>query len=397
MLKLYTQKEECSGCAACMNICPKAAITMKPDEDGFLYPFIKEDLCVACGMCKKVCTYRTAAANCAVPLATYAAINRNRAMLAGSSSGGVFAALALMVLEKKGVIFGCAFNREMEPEHVGIAHPVDLPKLQGSKYVQSNINAAYTDAKKYLSEGKLLLFTGTPCQIAGLKSYLGRDYTNLITADLICHGVPSAAFFKGYLKQLEEGKLGGKVIDFKFRDKARGWGYRGKVVYQKKGRVREKLIFPCDSYYVSYFLKSAILRLSCYACKYAGGSRQGDFTLGDYWGVEQAHPKLQTRNGVSVLLVNSEKGLGLLEQLAKSVELTKSYFEQATALNGRLMRSTTKSNSREAIMKIWREGGGRAVAEQYYQESKKQLWKLRLKMLVPRSTKFIIKKLLKIG
>ena len=170
-----------------------------------------------------------------------------------------------MVFDYNGVVFGCAYNDNMEPEHTCIDNKMNLNKLQGSKYVQSNINFTYKEAKSFLNDGRLVLFTGTPCQIAGLKSYLGKEYDNLITVDLICHGVPSIAFFNGYIQYLEY-KLNGKIVDFKFRDKSKGWGLRGKVIYSKKGKVINKRILPIESYYYSYFLDGEIFRENCYKC-----------------------------------------------------------------------------------------------------------------------------------
>jgi len=393
MIELYTTKKECCGCAACMNICPKGAISMKPDIDGFIYPTIKDNLCVECGLCKTVCAFQNEPVIDKKPLATFASINKEQSILRYSASGGVFTALASIVFEKNGVVFGCALNSDMVPEHICVDNLTDMRRLQGSKYVQSSINTTYTDVKKYLKEGRWLLFTGTPCQIAGLKSYLGKDYYNLITADLVCHGVPSAAFFKGYIKLLEE-KLQGKVIDFKFRDKSKGWGKLGKVVYEKNGVVRKKFIPPYSSYYYSYFLKGDISRENCYECKYASGSRQGDFTMGDYWGIEKAHPEIITENGVSVLLINSKKGMEMIGQLQKFLTLTESTFEQAKVQNGQLRQPTAKSERREGILKTWREGGYHAIADEYYKLNKKQLMVLRLKMMIPQSAKKSIKKLL---
>jgi coenzyme F420-reducing hydrogenase beta subunit len=369
---------------------------MKPDEDGFIYPTINTDLCVECGLCVKACVIQSVSVTPNVPLATYVAINRNQSVLAASASGGIFAGLASIIFEQKGVVFGCAFNNDMEPEHVCVDNPTNIKKLQGSKYVQSSINITYADAKQYLERGIVVLYTGTPCQIAGLKSYLGKDYENLITADIICHGVPSAAFFKGYIKHLE-GKLRGKVIDFKFRDKSKGWWLMGKAVYEKDGAVREEFIPPITSYYYSYFLKGDIYRENCYECKYASANRQGDFTMGDYWGIEKAHPEIETKNGVSVLLVNSVKGIALMERLENHLDLTQSTFEQAREQNGQLRQPTAKSYKREAIFKTWREGGHQAVADQYYKSKKKQLMVFRIKMLVVQPVKQLIKKRIRKG
>ena len=388
---MFRTKKDCCGCTACMSICPKQAITMEPDEDEFIYPTINTDLCMECGLCVKTCVFQSVSETAIEPLATYAAINRNQSIVAASASGGIFAALALIIFKKNGVVFGCAFNNDMEPEHSCVDNPTTMKKLQGSKYVQSSINSTFAEAKQYLEQGIAVLYTGTPCQLAGLKSYLGKVYQNLITADIICHGVPSAGFFKGYIKHLE-GKLKGKVVDFKFRDKSKGLGYMGKAVYEKNGAVREEFIPAVTSYYYSYFLKGDIFRENCYECKYASGSRQGDFTMGDYWGREKAHPEIDTRNGVSVLLVNSAKGMALIEELGKYLNLTQSTFEQAREQNVQLRQPTAKSYKREAILKTWREGGYQAVAYGFYQSNKKQLAVFRIKMLMPQPVKKLIKK-----
>ena len=206
-----------------------------------------------------------------------------------------------------------------------------------------------------------------------LKSYLKKDYSRLLTADLICHGVPNADFFKGYIRHLED-KLKGKVIDFRFRDKTKEWGHRIMVTYEINGKSLHKAMFPVDSYYYNYFLRGDISRESCYECKYACGIRVGDFTIGDYWGVEKFHPEIERRGGVSVLLVNSQKGAMLTDELTKYLDLTESAFEQARMQNEQLNKPIAKSTKRERILKTWREGGYKAVAEEYYKAYKRQLY-----------------------
>lgn len=391
---LYRQQQDCCGCAACASVCPAQAIAMKPDVDGFLYPVINEAECVQCRLCINICAFQKVPVTADEPLATYAAVNKDQTTLRNSSSGGVFAALASLTFEKDGVVFGCAFNSDMEPEHICIDNPADMRRLQGSKYVQSDVKNTYAEAQKYLQEGRRALYTGTPCQIAGLKSYLGRDYNTLITVDLICHDVPSAAFFKGYIAWLEE-RSKSEVIDFKFRDKSRGWGSLGKAVYEKDGALRERFILPFASYYVTYFYNGDICRESCYGCKYAGGSRQGDFTMGDYWGIEKAHPEVETRNGVSVLLVNTEKGMALMPELSEFLSLTQSTFEQARVQNDQLRKPIAKGHRREAILRMWREGGYRAVAAEYYRANKKRLVLFRIKAMIPQPIRIWAKKLLR--
>lgn len=390
MYTMLNFKKSCCGCSACMNICPEHAISMKPDEDGFAFPQINVDLCIKCGLCDNVCALKNESVVNNEPIAVYAAINKNESTLMSSASGGVFGALANIVLGKNGIIFGCAYNERMEPEHVGIKSKSDIKKLQGSKYVQSDINTTFTEAREYLKKGKWVLFTGTPCQIAALKLYLGKDYDQLITADIICHGVPSKDFFKGYIKYLEE-KLKGKVVDFKFRDKTKGWGLTGKVVYQKNDKIYERSILPIDSYYYYYFLRGEIYRASCYECKYACGNREGDFTMGDYWGIGKVHPEVQTEKGVSLLLVNSKKGMTLIDELRNYLELTESNFDQARVYNEQLNRPMDKSSRRGAILKMWREGGYKAIADDYYKSNKKMIMMARIKKYVPVSIKESLK------
>lgn len=396
MILVY-EPQECCGCAACANICSQKAITMKPAKDGFLYPAIAAGRCTNCGLCRVVCRSRTSnMVKNGKPLATYAAINKDMNVLKSSSSGGVFTALASIVFEKKGVVFGCAFDNELNAEHICVDKREDLQKLQGSKYVQSSIRDAYNRVLDHLRSGRLVLFTGTPCQIGGLKAYLGADYSNLITADVICHGVPSQAFFKDYIGCLES-ELGGRVIDFRFRDKSCGSpGYIAKIVYKKNGMVLEKLMPWFTSYYYDYFLKGHILRDSCYECMYTHGSRPGDISIGDYWGVQTFHPELDTSNGVSLLLINTEKGMSLIEGLARMVSLVESTFEKAATQNAQLSHPPAKSSKRQKIFHIWYEGGSRAVAQNYYRSHVFQVAMLKLRGFVPKSVKLVIKKILAI-
>lgn len=387
--KIYGEKQNCCGCAACFNACPVQAIQMEPDVYGFRYPTINEDVCIGCGLCKKVCAFQNGVIMGSEPIATFAVVNKDVQIIKNSSSGGAFGALASLVIGKGGVVFGCAFNTVLEPEHILIDNLEDLYRLQGSKYVQSNINDTLAKAKKYLEEGMYVLFTGTPCQVAGLSSYLGRDYENLITADLVCHGVPSDALFKDYICFMEK-KLGGKITRFMFRDKVKGWGEQGRIIYTKNGRTKEKLVRPYFSSYYGYFLRGNICRESCYACKYACGIRQGDFTLGDYWGVKKVHPQIDKKNGVSLLLANSKKGMGLIEEMKQYLDMTMSSFNQAQAYNKQLNAPVTKCDERDYILKLWFEQGYKAVAKIYFKRNKA----LMIKSLLPPSLKEYIKKLL---
>lgn len=361
---VYKNNKDCCGCEACANVCPKLAITMNPDKYGFIYPVINRDLCIDCGLCQKVCAFQNVPVTSEEPLEVFAATNKNEDIIKKSASGGVFGALASIVLKQNGVVFGCAWDSDMNPEHICIDILSDLKRLQGSKYVQSSMINTYIRVREQLRDGKYVLFTGTPCQVAALKSFLGNDYNNLITADLICHGVPNQAFFKDYIHYLES-KLGGRIIDLNFRDKSNGWSLLAKATLESNSRKYTRNIPNSSSYYYTYFLYGDTYRDSCYNCKYAGGTRQGDFTMGDYWGVEKNHPEIETKYGVSALLVNSEKGMSLIDNIEKYVDLTPTTFKQVKSDNGQLCHPTPMSKKRNEIFNLWIDGGAEALVRNF--------------------------------
>lgn len=255
---LFDDKKDCCGCGACMNVCPKNAIRMAEDEVGFVYPEIDQNLCIGCGACKKACGYQMQ------PMmqkseAVYAAASNDDNLLRKSASGGAFAVLAENVLKKGGVVYGAALpleNGKLEPKHLRIDTVERLTELQGSKYVQSAIGDTYAQAKKDLLDGKSVLFSGTPCQIAGLKQYLKKDYENLLTVDIICHGVPSKRFFQSFMEDYGK-KLGGTITEFYFRDKSKGQGMITRSVYKNKnGEQQEKIIVGNLLSYFNFFLRS---------------------------------------------------------------------------------------------------------------------------------------------
>lgn len=390
---LFDKEENCCGCAACLNICPQKAIKMTANSDGYVMPEIDQNLCVECGACKRVCDFQNNTVEQQMPKAAYVAINKNKQVLKNSASGGVFGAVAEVVLDKGGKVFGCA-NINMDIQHISISDKSSIGKLQGSKYVQSDINLCYREVKKELINDNWVLFTGTPCQVAGLKSYLGKEFDKLITIDLICHGTPSRVFFDDYINYLES-KVKGKIQDFKFRDKSEGWRLLGKIVYLKKGKAIEKTIYPSTSYYYDYFLKGDIYRESCYKCKYACNERVGDFTIGDYWGIKKVHPDIKSKEGVSLFLVNNKKGEKIVEQIQKYLDLTTSDFNFAKQYNTQLRKPTQKSQTREQILNIWRNDGSEGVARYYSKTNRKKVMLFYTKRMIPQSLKDTLKKLRK--
>lgn len=391
MINLYNEKKECCACGACANICPKNAILMSTDDMGFYYPKIDNKKCIKCGLCKKVCAFQNMNVEFEEPILSYAAQHRDIRLLQSSSSGGVFAAISSIILNRNGVVFGCAYNDIMQAEHVCINNKSDLEKIHGSKYVESNLKDNYKKTKEYLKKGKWVLFTGTPCQIAGLKAYLGNDYYNLVTIDLICHGVPSSEFFRDYIRHLEQ-EMHSDIIDFKFRDKSKGWGILGKVKYKNGNSVCEKIIFPIFSSYITYFLKGDIYRDSCYTCKYAGGRRQGDFTMGDYWGIDDNYEEIYAKNGVSILLVNTKKAVDFLEELQSHMILHETSYSNASIQNRQLVQPVRISKFRETIFETWRKGGYKAVDDLYCRSNRINFLLFKIKKLIPNTIKRLIKK-----
>ncbi|MBQ9768216.1 MAG: Coenzyme F420 hydrogenase/dehydrogenase, beta subunit C-terminal domain [Lachnospiraceae bacterium] len=376
---LYESKAECCGCEACVNVCPRQAIRMAEDEYGFRYPQTDEDLCTECGLCKRVCAFRNVTET-NTPFDTYVACTANTDVLK-SASGGMFACLAKSVLEQGGVIFGVSMeyiDGALIPMHICVDKEEDLIKLQGSKYVQSIVGDAYAQVKAQIKLGKKVLFSGTPCQVAGLKSFLGNQMNdNVLLVDIICHGVPSVRFFHDYLKEYEK-RVKGKVTGFTFRDKTGGWGLVGKVSYTtEKGKQKSKPVYARESSYYQLFLRGDIYRESCYECKYASNNRPGDISLGDFWGIEREHPDYLAANGgcfdetkgVSCMILNSSKGKEWVERLAGTMTVKESTYEKASAQNGQLRHPTKKSEKRAGILESYVRYGYQEINHRFKKET----------------------------
>ena len=315
------EKKSCCGCRACEQICPKKAINFIENEEGFLEPKINEKLCVNCGLCVKRCPQLNRIENDGNLniRKVFAVKNKNVEEQSQSSSGGIFPVIAKYVINQGGVVDGCAFNEQMEAEHRAVDNIGKLEALKGSKYVQSNTKNTYSEVKENLEKNIIVLYVGTPCQIAGLKKFLIKNYENLITVDLLCHGVPSPKFFKKYVEWLEK-KYKGKVLKYNFRDKEKSaWGlsYKSRIVIENKKKFIKGILDP----YISAFIKGEDLRECCYSCKYTNEERIADITIGDFWGVEKEIPKFYDTNGVSVCILNSIKGRNVFENVSDCFNL----------------------------------------------------------------------------
>lgn len=305
---------DCCGCGACRNICPKGAIKMEYDGEGFLSPRIDDALCIDCGLCKKACPAMNASyANDKDPECF--AIWADDAVRMKSSSGGMFTLVADYIFSLGGVVCGAAYDENFFVEHICITDPADLDKLRGSKYVQSNTKQCYREIKQYLDADRYVLFTGCPCQVAGLYGYLGKDYEKLYTLDLICHGTPSPLAFQKYIDDLHDRE---KIQTISFRDKAAfGWSTEMNIFY-KDG---SKYLDTCghDPYY-RMFLPCLAMRRSCSTCKYTTLPRQADISIGDFWGISKHDPEFDDHKGTSLVLVNNDRGRYLMRKIDGNVK-----------------------------------------------------------------------------
>lgn len=333
-----TDKSKCSGCHACYNICPKNAIDMIEDEKGFKYPQIDENNCIGCNLCEKVCPILNKKEIVNKPI-SYACYNKNEDIRKNSSSGGVFTLLAIFIIERGGIIYGASFNNEFMVEHIRIDNKDDLYKLRTSKYLQSSINDTYKQAKKDLDEKKLVLFTGTPCQVNGFISYLnGKQYDNLYTQDIICHGVPSPKVWKKYLNYRE--KLDGQTpMRINFRQKDDGWNLFALLLQYNNNAYKTN---HRHDLFMQAFLRNACLRDSCYSCSFKSKNRQTDITLADFWGVENILPEFNDNKGTSLVIVNTKKGQELFDDIKDQMIYQESDFEESIKNNPSMHMSVNK-------------------------------------------------------
>ena len=350
MNKYFTSNDpaQCCGCRACEQVCGRKAISFSENGEGFLYPQIDSDKCVNCGLCEKVCPIANAEQNKLNEGATWAAQNQNLEDLKESSSGGGFIAIARYALSKGGVVYGAAYDEDHNVVHKRADSFEMLKPIMGSKYVQSDIADTYTQAKKDLQDGRFVYFTGTPCQIAGLKLFLRKDYANLLTSDVICHGTPSAKIFQNtisHIKKVEKGEL----MDYSFRDKRiHGWSCSSSSSW-RKGNTKHYLKYSKDmEAYFKAFISGDLMRMSCYNCPFATTMRVGDITLADHWGIRKEHPDFkEIRHGVSLIIVNSEKGSEIWGELEKQFNVIPISIDEASRHNHNLHSATPLTPSRE--------------------------------------------------
>lgn len=369
---LIEKNTKCNGCQACASICPKSCIEMVKDEEGFLYPKIDEDKCINCRLCEKSCPVLDSR-SCEQSKETidaYAVINKDDKARVESSSGGVFTAIASAVIRQGGVVFGATFNERFQVIHKPVETMAGLQELRGSKYVQSSIGNAYKQAEKFLQENRLVLFTGTPCQIGGLHAYLKKPYDNLLTQDIICHGVPSPLVWEKYVAYREK-KSGGKTLQVSFRNKRLGWkNYSMQFLFSNQ---TEYTALQTKDPYMQVFLKNLCLRPSCYDCAFKTKARQSDFTLADFWGLENVLPNIDDDKGTSLVFIHSEKGRRIFNEIKETLSMYEVDGDRAILYNSAMVKSVAKPENRDKFMSTIQAKGFQSTGKFYKKSFKKRV------------------------
>ena len=380
--KLKQDNLKCCGCTACYAVCPKNAITMQADSEGFKYPVIDKKECIDCGLCSKVCPLDKYKNEVNISKTSFACTAKDENFAKQSSSGGVFTILANMFVEKGAVIYGAAFDNNWHVKHIGVDNKAELKKLYTSKYVQSDMGNTFKTVKADLENGKEVLFAGTPCQIAGVKSYLRKDYDNLITVDFICHGVPSPAVWGVYIAE-KAAALDSQIIDISFRNKKDGWkNYYFMIKTENRRIYYEK---ASENIYMNGFLKDLYLRPSCYDCKFKTLKRASDITLADFWGIEKVMPEMYDENGVSLCWSSSEKGSKILAEVLKQMLYEEVNLQEAVKHNPSAIKSVNIHKNRDKFFKAFAESHDDVIKliEKYYDTRsfrKKLSYKIRMKL-----------------
>lgn len=335
-IDVFVNKSSCYGCSACYQICNIGAISMKQDEEGFFYPIVDKDRCIDCGLCVKICPSINFNTNTRIPLKSYAAFSSSQSVVKESSSGGVFYELSKNLLNRGGIIYAVRFDDKLNVVHDSFTKIDDIVPFLKSKYVQSSVEKSFCKIKKNLMQERVVLFVGTPCQVAGLKSYLRKEYDNLYTIDIACHGVPSPKVWQKHLECVKGFLKGNAPLLFvNFREKNNSW--RKYNVSYKFGDTcdnSELSLFHLNDSYMKGYLLNLYLRPSCHECKYRKFSSGSDITISDFWGVEYLYPEKNNDKGISLVMVHSEKGNALINENSSIYKWEVDYFDAIKYNNG---------------------------------------------------------------
>lgn len=338
-------KKKCSGCTACQQICPKHCINMFSDIEAFLYPKVDLKNCINCGLCEKACPDINPL-ECSLPINCYAVKNNNLDIRKASSSGGVFSLLAEKVLSKKGVVFGARFDSHWQVVMDYTENIEGLDKFRGSKYVKCYVGDSYSKVKDFLSSGKKVLYSGSSCQIAGLRKFLKHDYKNLLLVDYLCHGAPSPLLWKKYIEEISRNDVS-SLTNISFRNKKRGWK-KFSIIIKKGKEVLADSVFS-ENIYMRAFLSDMSLRPSCYQCSARNGHSGADITIGDHWAIRDINSSFDDNKGVSLVLINTEKGLCAFENL--NANIIETDFVESKKWNGAFYEKTEEHLHRKRFFR----------------------------------------------
>lgn len=341
-----TTLTNCTGCSACYSACPKSAILMKENNEGFLYPKVDDDKCIECGLCEKVCPAISPLKMENSESKAFAAINNNETIRMESSSGGVFTAIAEKIIKTGGKVFGAKFSEDFKSViHSWTDDLYGLKDFRGSKYLQSNVNNSFKECERFLKAGEKVLFSGTPCQIQGLKKYLRKEYDNLLTIDFICHGVPSPLLWQKYV-EYHENIAASKVVKTSSRRKNCGWKMFS-LWFAFANHSEYSKTLDKDPY-MQMFLKDTCLRASCYDCPAKGLERVSDITIADFWGIQNEYPDFDDDKGSSFVIVHNPKVIALFSDVCKIKEID---LNSGLRHNPAMVKSCVKPKSRDTFFK----------------------------------------------
>ncbi|WP_290061197.1 Coenzyme F420 hydrogenase/dehydrogenase, beta subunit C-terminal domain [Paraclostridium bifermentans] len=393
----YGDKELCCGCRGCEQICPKKCISMNMDKEGFIYPIVEKENCIDCKLCEKVCPIKGGGYKNKEVLNSpeaYGGYNKNKNVLEKSTSGGAFTAIINSFFSEDIIVYGAAFNEDLVVKHFCAKNIKEVEKLRGSKYVQSDVQDSYSKIRAFLRDGKKVLFSGTPCQVAGLKSFLQVDYENLFCVDIVCHGVPSPKVFELYKKHLEE-KNKMKLLEINFRDKSqKGWHTSFVSHKYSNGKIKKEI--HCDDDFIIGFYKDYYVRPICHKCPFTKTKRVSDITIADFWGVEQINPELNNMRGTSLILLNTKKAVDIKLNLINFLELETINLEKAIEFNPQLKHPTNPNENRSKFMNDLSNGYSFNELKKKYLK-KRILIKRIISRTIDKKTKYKIKKILRLN
>lgn len=343
-------KKNCVGCNACVQICPKHCIKPYEDKEGFLYPKVDVKKCIQCNLCHKVCPMLHIKTGTSQFSICYAAKSKNETLRLRSSSGGIFPIFAKVIIDQVGIVYGARFTSDWRVVHCGISTKDEVSLLMGAKYIQSNTKETYHEVEENLKAGNIVLYSGTPCQIAGLKVFLKKDYNNLYAIEVICHGVPSYKVFREYLKSIF--CENNKIQSISFRDKKFGW-INYSLSLRKKSLFDEEVRYipNKDNVFMKYFIDDLYLRPSCYSCPFKKSRSGADITLGDFWGIQDVLPDFYDEKGVSAIIVNTLKGEYLFQLIKEDILYHKVDYSDILRKNKSLEESAEKHPWRDYFFK----------------------------------------------